>query len=90
MVEVRAEIVRLEKLKAELTDKIEQAFGVDKDAKTSKATTLTHSGIEFVRYEWRSRKGIDEDLLAKNFPEAYKACFNEKKTIFGVIVSLFK
>lgn len=90
LVEVRAEIARLEKLKVALTEEVEKAFGVDKTSKTSKATTLTHNGIEFARYDWRSRKGIDEDKLAKDFPEAYEACFKADKTIFGVIVSLFK
>ncbi len=90
LTEVRAEIARLEKLKDALTTEIEKAFGVDKKSKTSSHTTLTHNGIEFARYDWRTRKGIDEDKLAKDFPEAYEACFKADKTIFGVIVSLFK
>jgi hypothetical protein len=90
LTEVRAEIARLEKVKEALTAEVEKAFGVDKKAKTSSHTTLTHNGIEFVRYDWRSRKGIDEEKLAKDFPEAYEACFKADKTVFGVIVSLFK
>lgn len=90
LTEVRAEIARLEKLKDALTIEVEKAFGVDKKAKTSRHTTLTHNGIEFARYDWRTRKGIDEDKLAKDFPEAYEACYKSDKTIFGVIVSLFK
>lgn len=90
LVEVRAEIARLEKVKEALTAEVEKAFGVDKKAKTSKLTTLTHNGIEFVRYEWRKRKGIDEEKLAKDFPEAYEACMKADKTIYGLIVSLFK
>jgi ABC-type uncharacterized transport system fused permease/ATPase subunit len=90
LVELRAEIGRLDKLKDALTAEVEKAFGVDKKAKTSTATTLTHNGIEFVRYDWRTRKGIDEALLAEKFPEAYEACFKPDKTIYGVIVSLFK
>lgn len=90
LTEIRAEITRLEKKKEALTAEIEKAFGVDKKAKTSKATTLKHNGIEFARYDWRSRKGIDEEKLSKDFPEAYEACFKPNKTIYGVIVSLFK
>lgn len=90
LVEIRAEIGRLEKEKDALTAEIEKAFGVDKKAKVSAFDTLTHQGIEFVRYDWRTRKGIDEALLAEKFPEAYEACFKPNKTIYGVIVSLFK
>lgn len=90
LTEVRAEIARLEKQKEALTAEIEKAFGVDKKAKTSKATTLKHNGVEFARYDWRTRKGIDEELLAEKYPEAYQACFKPNKTIYGVIVSLFK
>lgn len=90
LTEIRAEITRLEKQKEALTAEIEKAFGVDKKAKTSSATTLKHNGIEFARYDWRTRKGIDEKLLAEKFPEAYEACFKPDKTIYGVIVSLFK
>jgi uncharacterized protein (UPF0335 family) len=90
LVEVRAEIARLEKEKLALTAEIEKAFGVNKEAKFSDFDTLTHQGIEFVRYEWRSRKGIDEEKLAKEFPEAYEACFKADKTVYGQIVSLYK
>ena len=90
LIEVRAEIARLEKRKEALTAEIEGVFGVDKKAKVSKFTTLKHNGIEFARYDWRSRKGIDEELLATKFPEAYEACYKADKTIYGVIVSLFK
>lgn len=90
LVDVRAEIARLEKLKDALTEEVEKAFGVDKKAKTSRHTTLTHNGIEFVRYEWRKRKGIDEVLLAEKYPDAYEACMKPDKTIYGLIVSLFK
>jgi tRNA U38,U39,U40 pseudouridine synthase TruA len=88
LVEVRAEIARLEKLKVALTEEVEKAFGVDKKAKTSTATTLTHNAIEFARLDWRSRKGIDSEKLAEKFPEAYEAC--QKPTVYSVIVSLFK
>ena len=88
LVEVRAEIARLEKLKVALTEEVEKAFGVDKKSKTSKATTLTHNGIEFARIDWRSRKGVDTEKLALEFPEAFEAC--QKPTIYSVIVSLFK
>lgn len=90
LIEVRAEITRLEKRKEALTAEIEGVFGVDKKAKVSKFTTLKHNGIEFARYDWRTRKGIDEELLATKFPEAYEACYKADKTIYGVIVSLFK
>lgn len=90
LVDVRAEIARLEKLKDALTGEVEKAFGVDKKSKTSLHTTLTHNGIEFVRYEWRKRKGIDEELLAEKYPDAYEACMKPDKTIYGLIVSLFK
>ena len=90
LTEIRAEIARLEKLKVAVTTEVEKAFGVDKKAKTSKFETLIHNGIEFARYDWRVRKGLDEEKLAKEFPEAYEACFKSDKTIFGVIVSLFK
>lgn len=90
LIEVRAEITRLEKRKEALTAEIEKVFGVDKKAKVSAFSTLKHNGIEFARYDWRSRKGIDEELLATRYPEAYEACFKADKTIYGVIVSLFK
>jgi len=88
LTEIRAEIARLEKLKVAVTEEIEKAFGVDKKAKTSEFTTLTHNSIEFARIDWRSRKGIDTEKLALEFPEAFEAC--QKPTIYSVIVSLFK
>jgi ABC-type uncharacterized transport system fused permease/ATPase subunit len=90
LVELRAEITRLEKLKVAITAEIEIAFGVNKTSKTSEFDTLTHQGIEFARYDWRSRKGLDEEKLAKEFPEAYEACFKADKTVYGLVVSLFK
>jgi len=90
LVSIRAEITQLEKQKEALTAEIEKAFGVNKEAKTSEFETLTHNGIEFARYDWRHRKGIDEKKLMEDFPEAYQACFNPSKTIYGVVVSLFK
>lgn len=88
LVEIRAEIASLEKQKQALTTEIEKAFGVDKKAKTSEATTLKHNGIEFARLDWRTRKGVDLEKLAVEFPEAFEAC--QKPTIYSVIVSLFK
>jgi predicted phage-related endonuclease len=88
LVEVRAEIARLEKQKVALTEEIEKAFGVDKNAKTSAFTTLTHNAIEFARLDWRTRKGVDTEKLALEFPEAFEAC--QKPTVYSVIVSLFK
>jgi hypothetical protein len=67
---------------------LKKAFGVDKDSKTSEFDTLTHNAIEFARLDWRSRKGVDLDKLAVEFPEAFEAC--QKPTIYSVIVSLFK
>lgn len=88
LTEIRAEIARLEKMKEALTAEIEKVFGVDKKAKTSSHSTLTHNGIEFARIDWRSRKGIDSEKLAVEFPEAFEAC--QKPTVYSVIVSLFK
>jgi len=88
LVEIRAEIASLEKQKQALTAEIEKVFGVDKKAKTSEATTLKHNGIEFARLDWRTRKGVDLEKLAVEFPEAFEAC--QKPTIYSVIVSLFK
>lgn len=88
LTEIRAEIAQLEKRKEALTAEIEKAFGVDKKAKTSATTTLTHNAIEFARLDWRSRKGIDSEKLALEFPEAFEAC--QKPTVYSVIVSLFK
>lgn len=88
LVEIRAEIASLEKQKQALTTEIEKTFGVDKKAKTSEATTLKHNGIEFARLDWRTRKGVDLEKLAVEFPEAFEAC--QKPTIYSVIVSLFK
>ena len=88
LIEIRAEITRLEKEKSILTAEVEKVFGVDKKAKTSEATTLKHNGIEFARLDWRTRKGVDLEKLAVEFPEAYEAC--DKPTTYSVIVSLFK
>lgn len=88
LIEVRAEIASLEKRKEALTAEIEKVFGVDKKAKVSAFTTLKHNGIEFARLDWRSRKGIDSEKLAVEFPEAFEAC--QKPTVYSVIVSLFK
>lgn len=88
LTEVRAEIARLEKLKLALTAEIEKAFEVDKETKTSRFSTLTHNAIEFARIDWRSRKGLDAEKLALEFPEAFEAC--QKPTVYSVIVSLFK
>ena len=88
LTEIRAEIAMLEKQKVALTAEIEKAFGANKTTKTSEFTTLTHNSIEFARLDWRSRKGIDSEKLAVDFPEAYEAC--QKPTVYSVIVSLFK
>lgn len=88
LVEVRAEIARLEKMKVALTAEIETAFEIDKARKTSRFSTLTHNAIDFARIDWRSRKGIDSEKLALEFPEAFEAC--QKPIIYSVIVSLFK
>lgn len=88
LVEIRAEIARLEKMKVAVTTEVEKAFGVNKEAKTSEFTTLTHNAIEFARIDWRSRKGIDSEKLALEFPEAFEAC--QKPSVYSVIVSLFK
>jgi hypothetical protein len=88
LVEIRAEIARLEKLKVAVTTEVEKAFGVNKIAKTSEFTTLTHNAIEFARIDWRSRKGLDSEKLALEFPEAFEAC--QKPSVYSVIVSLFK
>ena len=90
MVEVRAEIARLEKLKVALTAQIESVFIVDKDKKTSEFDTLTHNGIEFARLDLRVRKGVDTEKLATNYPEAYEACFDPEMTKYFQIVSLYK
>jgi predicted phage-related endonuclease len=88
LTEIRAEIARLEKRKLTLTAEVEKVFGVDKEAKTSTYSTLTHNAVEFARIDWRSRKGIDSEKLALEFPEAFEAC--QKPTVYSVIVSLFK
>jgi ABC-type uncharacterized transport system fused permease/ATPase subunit len=88
LTEIRAEIARLEKMKEAVTAELEKAFGVDKKAKTSAHTSLSHHGIEFARIDWRSRKGIDSEKLALEFPEAFEAC--QKPSVYSVIVSLFK
>lgn len=90
LVEVRAEIARLEKLKTALTTEIESAFGVDKNAKTAEFDTLTHNGIEFARIDLRVRKGVDTEKLITEFPEAYEACFDPEFTKYFQIVSLYK
>jgi hypothetical protein len=90
LVEVRAEITRLESLKSELTKQIEAVFGVDKDNKVSEFDTLTHHNIEFARLDWVSRKGVDLEKLARDFPEAYEACFDPKHTTYSVVRALFK
>jgi predicted phage-related endonuclease len=90
LVEVRAEIARLEKLKVSLTAEIEGVFGVDKVAKTAEFDTLTHNGIEFARIDLRVRKGVDTEKLATEFPEAYEACFDPEFTKYFQIVSLYK
>jgi ABC-type uncharacterized transport system fused permease/ATPase subunit len=88
LTEIRAEIARLEKLKEAVTAEIEKAFGVDKKAKTSAYISLSHHGIEFARIDWRTRKGVDSEKLALEFPEAFEAC--QKPSVYSVIVSLFK
>ncbi len=90
LVEVRAEIARLEKLKATLTTEIEGVFGVDKENKTTEFDTLTHNGIEFARIDLRVRKGVDTEKLAVDYPEAYEACFDLEFTKYFQIVSLYK
>lgn len=90
LVEVRAEIARLEKMKVALTAEIEGVFGVNKTDKTAEFDTLTHNGIEFARIDLRVRKGVDTEKLATEFPEAYEACFDPEFTKYFQIVSLYK
>lgn len=77
---VKAEIARLEKIKANLTAEITEAFG--------EATVLTHRNIEIARLDTRKRTSTDEALLAEQFPEVYEA--TRKTTTYNVIVNIYK
>ena len=80
LVEVRAELGRLEQLKKELTSEIEEAFG--------ESETLVHRNIEVARLSKRSRNTTNEETLKTEFPEVYDA--TRKLIEYSVIVTLYK
>jgi len=81
LIEVRAEITRLEKIKANLTAELLAIF------EKTDSTALIHRNLELARLDNRSRVGTDEKALELNFPEAYAA--TRKVTDYSVIVTLY-
>lgn len=92
--EVKAEITRLDKIKAGLTAEITKAFGT--------AELLTHHGVEVARLDERSRANFDkagfvasvESAFAHN-PEMLEIVMalveqNEGSTDYKVIVNLYR
>ena len=77
---VKAEIVRLEKIKAALADTITEAFG--------DARVLVHRNIEIARLDERSRTTTDDAKLLKDFPEVHAA--TRKTTTYDVIVNIHR
>jgi hypothetical protein len=77
---VKAEIVRLEKIKAALADTITEAFG--------DARVLVHRNIEIARLDERSRTTTDDAKLLKDFPEVHAA--TRKTPTYDVIVNIHR
>jgi hypothetical protein len=77
---VKAEIARLEKIKAGLAKTITEAFG--------DARVLVHRNIEIARLDERTRVSTDDAKLAEQFPEAFDA--TRKTTTFDVIVNIYR
>ena len=77
---VKAEIARLEKIKAALAETITEAFG--------DARLLVHRNIEIARLDERSRTTTDETKLATDFPEVFAA--TRKTTTYDVIVNIHR
>jgi hypothetical protein len=82
LVDVRAEITRLTKLKDEMTATLNEIFD------ESNADTLTHRNLEVARRITKMREGTDEKALAELFPEVWQA--TRKATIFTQINTLWK
>jgi hypothetical protein len=77
---VKAEITRLEKIKAALADTITEAFG--------DARVLVHRNLEIARLDERSRTTTDDAKLLKDFPEVHAA--TRKTTTYDVIVNIHR
>lgn len=77
---VKAEIARLEKIKASLAETITEAFG--------DARLLVHRNIEIARLDERSKTTTNETKLATDFPEAFAA--TRKTTTYDVIVNIHR
>lgn len=77
---VKAEIARLEKIKAELNKTITEAFG--------DARLLVHRNIEIARLDARSKTYTNEAKLEAEFPEAFAA--TRKTTNYDVIVNIHR
>jgi hypothetical protein len=82
LTDVRAEIIRLTKVKDQLTETINEIFD------ESNADTLTHRNLEVARRVTKMREGTDEKALAELFPEAYSQ--TRKVSIFTQINTLWK
>jgi hypothetical protein len=82
LIDVRAEITRLTKIKDELTETINEIFD------ESNADTLTHRNLEVARRITKMREGTDEKALAEMFPEVHAQ--TRKVTIFTQINTLWK
>ncbi len=82
LVDVRAEITRLTKLKDEMTNSLNEIFD------QTNADTLIHRNLEVARRITKMREGTDEKALAELFPEVWQA--TRKATIFTQINTLWK
>ena len=82
LVDVRAEITRLTKLKDEMTNSLNEIFD------QSDADTLIHRNLEVARRITKMREGTDEKALETLFPEIWSQ--TRKVTIFTQINTLWK
>jgi hypothetical protein len=92
--DVKSQIAELEKVKAQLTAEITEAFG-DSDV-------LIHHNVEVARRDWRSRESLSADTLQTLIAERLASkpelaeivqrivADSTKTTTYSVIVNLYK
>jgi hypothetical protein len=82
LTDVRSEIIRLTKIKDELTAQVNAIFD------ETNAETLTHRNLPVARRVTKMREGTDEKALEELFPEIWSQ--TRKVSIFTQINTLWK
>jgi hypothetical protein len=82
LTEVRAEIARLEKLRKEISEQLDNLFDEGSDL-------LIHQNLDVLRRDWRERESTDDQALKEMVSDKIWNA-TRKKIRYSVLVSLYK